>query len=232
MAILNAPTSSSDGPITGWPLGDTLCPPGQQLAVCLGVKDTLRHERPTFEDPTILEKVDLTRFLFGLLDGSLIQTGEMKISSHDKSRLVGMLTGWLGVPPKMDGTWDYESMTGQGAQLNVIHKVSRTGRTYADIASRAPVRAGMEAQVPAAAAFAVPESAPAPAPAQTFQPPVAVPAAAVPVQDASPAPAASSSATPTGQTNAGTVPPPAQQQPAQTVMTQFTPPPAAAETPF
>ena len=72
MAILNAPTSSADGPITGWPLGDTLCPPGQQLAVCLGCKDTKGHERPTFEDPTILEKVDLTRFLFGLLQLPLL----------------------------------------------------------------------------------------------------------------------------------------------------------------
>ena len=159
MAILTAQTST-DGPRTGWPLGDALVQPGQPVAVCLDVKDSLGIERPTFDDPTVMETVDLTRFLFGLPDGSMIQTGEMKISGHEKSNLVKFLTGWLGKPPRMDGSWDYREMKGQGAMLNVAHRVSRKGRTYADCQGISGVMDQLAAQVPNVAQFAVPEGAP------------------------------------------------------------------------
>lgn len=161
MALLTAQTSS-DGPRTGWPLGDTLVPAGQHVAICLDVKDSLDIERPTFDDPSITETVDLTRFLFGLPDGSMIQTGEMKISGHEKSNLVKFLTGWLGKPPQMDGTWDYCEMKGQGAMINVQHRVSRKGRTYADIQGIAGVMEQLAAQIPNVSQFAVPESSPPP----------------------------------------------------------------------
>ena len=177
MAILTA--QSSDGPRTGWPLGDQLVQPGQHVAVCLEVKDSLGIERPTFEDPTISETVDLTRFLFGLPDGSMIQTGEMKISGHIKSNLVKCLTGWLGEPPQMDGSWDYCEMKGTGAMLNVAHKVSRKGRTYADCQGIAGVMEQLATQIPDASKFAVPEGPPAlPEPqAQPIAQPIAQPAA-------------------------------------------------------
>ena len=183
MAILHA-SSSSDGPRTGWPLGDSLVNPGQHVAVCIGVKDSLGIERPTFEDPSVIETVDLTRFLFGLSDGSMIQTGEMKISGHEKSNLVKFLTGWIGKPPRMDGSWDYCEMVGQGAMLNVAHRVSRKGRTYADVQGIAGVIDQLAAQVPDASKFAIPESTPpAPEPqVQQVAQPVAQPAAPAPVQ--------------------------------------------------
>ena len=156
MAILSQITSS-DGPITGWPV-EGLATPGQHVVVCLAVKDTMDHTRPTYENPEILETLDMTRFLFGLPDGSMIQTGEMKISSHEKSRLIGFLTGWLAGPPVMDGSWDYVVMVGKGAMITIVHKVSQKGRTYADIASIAPVMDQLTGQVPQMTSFQIPAS--------------------------------------------------------------------------
>jgi hypothetical protein len=156
MAILSQITSS-DGPITGWPV-EGLATPGQHVVVCLATKDTLGHQRPTYENPEILETLDMTRFLFGLPDGSMIQTGEMKISSHEKSRLIGFLTGWLAGPPVMDGSWDYAVMVGQGAMITIVHKVSQKGRTYADIAAVSPVMDQLAGQVPQMTSFQIPAS--------------------------------------------------------------------------
>ena len=181
MAILRA-SSSSDGPITGWPLGDAVTNDGQYLAVCLGVKDSLETQRPSFDDPNVMETVDLTRFLFGLQDGSMIQTGEMKISGHERSNLVKFLTGWLGRPPQMDGSWDYCEMIGQGAVLSVAQKVSRKGRTYADVQGVTPVMEQLAEQVPQAGQFTVPEASTPPVQAQ----PVAQPQPAPVVQQAQP----------------------------------------------
>jgi hypothetical protein len=105
-----------------------------------------------------METLDMTRFLFGLPDGSTIQTGEMKISSHEKSRLIGFLTGWLAGPPVMDGSWDYVVMVGKGAMITIVHKVSQKGRTYADIAAVSPVMDQLVAQVPQMASFQIPAS--------------------------------------------------------------------------
>ena len=144
MAILQQ-TTSGEGPITGWPLEPAR--PGQYLAVCLDVKDSFGIQRPKYEDPSQNETLDVCRFLFGTQDGQIIQTGEMKISAHEKSKLTGVLTSWLGSAP--GAGFDTESLRGKGAMINVIHKTSqKTGRIYSDITSVTPVMAGMEAQVP------------------------------------------------------------------------------------
>ena len=185
MAILNLITSS-DGPITGWPV-EGLATPGQHVVVCLATKDTLGHTRPTYENPEVMETLDMTRFLFGLPDGSMIQTGEMKISSHEKSRLIGFLTGWLAGPPVMDGSWDYVVMVGKGAMITIVHKVSQKGRTYADIAAVSPVMDQLAGQVPQMTSFQIPASSaevPAAQPVQQVQPVQQ----AAPVQQVQPAP--------------------------------------------
>lgn len=199
MAILKA-TSSSDGPITGWPLGDAVTQPGQYVAVCLDVKDSLGIERPTFDDPNVMETVDLTRFLFGLQDGSMIQTGEMKITGHERSNLVKFLTGWLGRPPQMDGSWDYCEMIGQGAVLSVAQKVSRKGRTYADVQGISSVMEQLADQVPQAGQFTVPEASnpPAQAQAQPVAQPQPAPVVQPQVQQAQPAPTTQPPTTTTG----------------------------------
>ena len=143
MAILQQSTSG-EGPITGWPLEPAR--PGQYLAVCLDVKDSFGIQRLKYEDPSQIETLDVCRFLFGTQDGQMIQTGEMKISAHEKSKLTGVLTSWLGSAP--GAGFDTESLRGKGAMINVVQKTSQKGRTYSDITSVTPVMAGMEAQVP------------------------------------------------------------------------------------
>ena len=181
-------------------MGDAVTQPGQYVAVCLDVKDSLGIERPTFDDPNVMETVDLTRFLFGLQDGSMIQTGEMKITGHERSNLVKFLTGWLGRPPQMDGSWDYCEMIGQGAVLSVAQKVSRKGRTYADVQGISSVMEQLADQVPQAGQFTAPEASnppvqPQPQPVAQPQPaPVVQPQ----VQQAQPAPTTQPPTTTTG----------------------------------
>jgi hypothetical protein len=182
MAILQQ-SSNGEGPISGWSLEP--CRPGQYLAVCLDVKDSFGIQRPKYEDPSQIETVDVCRFLFGTQDGQMVQTGEMKISSHEKSKLSGVLTSWTG-SPKGAG-FDTESLKGKGAMVNIVEKTSQKGRTYMDITSITPVMAGMEAQVPQPSQFNIPGGASAPAPA-----PVVV---QQPVQPVQPAPQATTTVT-------------------------------------
>ena len=198
MAILTQ-SSNGEGPITGWDL--PLCRPGQYLAVCLEVKDSFGIQRPKYENPAEIETLDVCRFLFGTQDGQMVQTGEMKISAHEKSKLTGVLTSWLGSAP--GAGFDTETLKGKGCMINVLEKTSQKGRTYADITSVTPVMAGMEAQVPQASNFTIPGGSPAPAPAVVQQP--VQPAPAQPVQ-------------PTQATTTVTVEQPQTVQPAQAQM--------------
>ena len=175
MAILTQ-SSNGEGPITGWSLEP--CRPGQYLAICLEVKDSFGIQRPKYEDPSQIETLDVCRFLFGTQDGQLVQTGEMKISAHEKSKLTGVLTSWLGSAP--GAGFDTESLKGKGAMINIVEKTSQKGRTYADITSVTPVMAGMEAQVPQASNFTIPGGSPAPAPAVVQQPVQPAPAQPAP----------------------------------------------------
>jgi len=170
MAILQQ-SSNTGGPITGWPL-TTLAPAGQTFAVCLAVKDSLQIQRPSYEDASVIETKNFCRFLFGLSDGTMIQTGEMVITLHEKSKLFKTLTSWNGTMPF--GGFDTESMVGKGATLNIIHKTSQKGREYADISAIMPIMQGMEAQVPDRARFVIPTGDEAPAPIQ--QAPIVQPA--------------------------------------------------------
>ena len=175
MAILQQ-SSNGEGPISGWSLEP--CRPGQYLAICLEVKDSFGIQRPKYEDPSQIETIDVCRFLFGTQDGQMVQTGEMKISAHEKSKLAGVLTSWLGSNP--GAGFDTESLKGKGAMINIVEKVSQKGRTYSDITSVTPVMQGMEAQVPQPSQFNIPggASAPAPAPAVVQQPVQPTPAPA------------------------------------------------------
>jgi hypothetical protein len=206
MAILTQ-SSNGEGPITGWPL--ELCRPGQYLAVCLDVKDSFGITRPKYDNPGELETLDVCRFLFGTQDGQLVQTGEMKISTHEKSNLTKALTSWTGSP--QGAGFDTESLKGKGAMINIVHETSKKGRVYADIKSITPVMAGMEAQVPQASNFTIPGGSPAPA----------QPAPAVVQQPAQPAPQA---------TTTVTVDQPQTVQPAQTQM--FSQPSSGQSVPF
>ena len=124
----------------------------------------------------------------------MIQTGEMKITGHERSNLVKFLTGWLGRPPQMDGSWDYCEMIGQGAVLSVAQKVSRKGRTYADVQGISSVMEQLADQVPQAGQFTVPEASNPPVQPQAQ--PVAQPQPAPVVQpQVQPAPATTTTTT-------------------------------------
>lgn len=171
MAVLTQSLSGGDGPISGWDLQPAQA--GNFMAVCLDVKDSFGIQRPKYEDPSIIETLDVTRFLFGLSDGSMVQTSEMKISAHEKSKLMGYLTSWLGITNGVG--FDTESVKGKGAMINVVSKISAKGRTYADITSISPVPQGMESQIPARVTFQIPGDNQndinlQPAPAQPAQP--------------------------------------------------------------
>jgi len=225
MAILQQ-SSNTGGPITGWPL-TTLAPQGQTFAVCLAVKDSLQIQRPSYDDPSVIETKNFTRFLFGLPDGSLIQTGEMTISLNEKSKLFKTLTSWNGTMP-FSG-FDTESMVGKGATLNIINRVSQKGREYADITGIMPVMAGMEAQVPDRARFIIPTGDEAPSavqnapvvqpvqPAQQFNP---QPVQQAPVQQ----PVQTATTVNVDQPQQVPVQQPVQQPQQQTMGTQFTGP--------
>jgi len=124
----------------------------------------MQIQRPSYDDPTVIETKNFCRFLFGLPNGEMIQTGEMTISLNEKSKLFKTLTSWNGTMPF--GGFDTESMVGKGATLNIIHKTSQKGREYADITAIMPVMQGMEAQVPDRSRFVIPTGDEAPAPIQ------------------------------------------------------------------
>jgi len=233
MAILQQ-SSNTGGPITGWPL-TTLAPAGQTFAVCLAVKDSMQIQSPSYDDPTVIETKNFTRFLFGLTDGTMIQTGEMTISLNEKSKLFKTLTSWNGTMPF--GGFDTESMVGKGATLNIIHKTSQKGREYADISAIMPIMAGMENQIPDRSRFVIPSGDEAPAPIQ--QAPVVQPAQ--PAQKFNPQPVQAPLQTATTVNVDLPQPVPAVQQPVQqpmpvqpqqaTMGTQFTGP-APENVPF
>ena len=114
----------------------------------------------------------------------------MKISAHEKSKLVGILTSWLGRNP--GAGFDTETLRGKGCMINIIQKTSQKGTVYSDITSITPVMQGMEAQVPQPSQFNIPGGASAPAPQVntqvTVEQPQAVAPAPAPVAQPQPQP--------------------------------------------
>ena len=175
MAILQAPEGSA-GNMFG-PRITELAPKGTYLATIVDIIDTFDVVRPTFEDPTVTEKVNLTTFVFGFKgkDGKLylITSGNspisaMRISGNEKAKLYKFLTSLTGEPPKMG--WDYAELKGTPAQITVAHKESKRtpGRMYAVISAQAPAMDEAKPNAIPAAAFEslmASDSKPATAPA-------------------------------------------------------------------
>lgn len=171
MAVLQAPKSTAGiGPrIT------ELAPKGTYLATILDIVDKFGVERPKYDNPTEIEKIDITTFVFGFKakDGKLylVKTGDspitaMRISNGEKAKLRAFLTQLTGEAPK-DG-WDYCELKGSGAQITVGHKESKkTGNPYAVVSSVAPVMEEVKDKVlPVSAFSALLEGGEAAAPAR------------------------------------------------------------------
>jgi hypothetical protein len=161
MAILQ---ESGGGSITTFgPRTTDLAPKGVYVATIVDIIDSFDVVRPTYEDPSVTEKINLTTLVFGYKakDGKLylVTTGNspmtaMKISGNDKSKLYKTLTQILGEPPKMG--WDYAELKGSGAQITVGHKESKrtAGKFYAVISSFAPLMEELKDKFLPAEAFA------------------------------------------------------------------------------
>jgi hypothetical protein len=130
-------------------------PAGTYLAVCVDVIDLYGVDRKKYESEE-MEKVDVTRFVFGVKtkSGQLhkIATREMKITSGPKANLTKFIKSWTGEVPK--GGWDTEQLKGQGAQITVTAEEARNGKTYNNITGVAPVLEDYADKVPAVNAFA------------------------------------------------------------------------------
>jgi len=130
-------------------------PAGTYLATCVEVIDLYGVDRKKYESEE-MEKVDVTRFVFGVKakSGALhkIATREFKISGSPKSNLVKFVKSWTGEQPKpgMDTT----DLRGKGAQITVVSEEARNGKTYQNIGGIAPVLDGYEDKVPPVNAFA------------------------------------------------------------------------------
>jgi hypothetical protein len=163
MAILKEPTQTRV-----FDTGDATPPRGTFVATCIDVKDMFGVQRPKFENPSEMEKVDLTAFLFGFRDRNgtpfKIASKTMRISAKDNSNLYGFLKSWMGRPPQYG--WDYCQLKGTKALITIDHTASRkyAGVMYADIVTISPVPEGFDAPAPAQAA-AVPPPPPPPPPA-------------------------------------------------------------------
>ena len=140
MAILTQPESTGGG----FEINET-APQGEFVATCLGIDDQMGVDRLKYGSMDEFEKVNITRFLFGLKgeDGKLykVQPFEMKISGSPKSKLFKFLSAWLGSAPKYG--WDYAELAGKGAVITIAHQVSAKGTTYAKITGLRPVKSGL-----------------------------------------------------------------------------------------
>lgn len=153
MAVLTKPESTGGG---YGPRISELAPKGTYLATIVDIVDTFGVVRPTYEDPTVNETVDLTIFVFGFKgkDGKLYlaKSRDMKISGNEKSNLYKFLTSLTGDAPKMGE--DYCQLKGQGAQVTITHQESKRGTIYATLGAVAPVMEEVKDKVIPAGQFA------------------------------------------------------------------------------
>lgn len=152
MAILNAEQSKKQSRILiqGQP------PKGGHVATCIDIEDEYNVVRPTFDDPSVTETVNLTSFYFGYKTKTgevhVIRSKRMKISLHEKSALYAFLAGWLGESPK--NGLDTASLVGAGAQISVTHTPSqKTSQIFANIATIAPVMDDLRGKILALESF-------------------------------------------------------------------------------
>ena len=145
MAVLVEQSSKSINPFAEQ-VKDDLAPAGTWVSTCIDVRDQFGVVRPSFDNPQIMETVDLTTFLFGFRDQAgqphRIASKTMRISGNEKSTLFGFLKGLLGAAPKYG--WDYCSLKGQKFLITVAHEAKHNGGgVFPVIAAQCPVPASM-----------------------------------------------------------------------------------------
>lgn len=166
MAILNQSISTNASP---WPL-EEVPPKGTFAATCIDVKDEFGVERPSFNDKSIMEKMDRTAFLFGFRDGSghpyKIASRWMRISGNEKAALFAFLRSWLGEQFPFGSDYaapvDKGGMLGRKCTITINHEPKKDGSgSYPMIVTLGP------------ALVAAPPQATPQAPAKASAPPAA-----------------------------------------------------------
>jgi len=131
MAILKQSVSTNASP---WPLAE-VPPKGTFLATCIDIKDEFGVERPSFNDPNVMEKMDRCAFLFGFRDSAgkpfTIASRWMRISGNEKAALFSFLRSWLGeqFPFGSDYAAPVEKggMLGRKATITINHEPKKDG---------------------------------------------------------------------------------------------------------
>jgi hypothetical protein len=128
-----------------------MAPKGTHLATLVDVQDYFNVVRPTFENPSINETVDLTVAIFGFMskEGSpyLVKSPDMRISGNPKSKLYGFIQQMTGEPPAYGK--DTKDLIGLGVQLTVAHRESKRnpGKMYAYISAVSPLMDDLKPKV-------------------------------------------------------------------------------------
>jgi len=126
-----------------------VCPAGTFIARVVRIIDTTDVVRPTYNDPSQTEVRDETRFTFAFKHAGqvhLIQSGPMKISCHEQSSLMRILTAMSGSPPRLEE--EYRDRVNSVCQITVTHAPGKNGQIYSRISSVAPVHVGLVAHAP------------------------------------------------------------------------------------
>ena len=105
MAVLQEQMSKNVNPFAE-AVKDDPTPAGTWIATIIDIKDQFGVTRPSYENPQVMEVVDLTTFLFGYRDQAgqphRIASKTMRISGNEKSNLMGFLKQALGATPKYE----------------------------------------------------------------------------------------------------------------------------------
>ena len=125
-----------------WPIA----PEGLHQAVCVDVWEIWTEKRPEHFGGGLVDK---TRLVFQLdredEDGQRYEVmGTYTASLHEKARLRQLLESWRGrrfTDDELKG-FDLENVIGVNCQLQVVHTLSKNGKTYANVQAIVPLGKG------------------------------------------------------------------------------------------
>lgn len=124
-------------------------PAGSHHAVCVDVIDNGMVQGPFGIQPKVTFRWETRKQNPANNKPYLVQQRYTN-STHAKSNLGAMLSGWFGRPltsHETSGSFDLETLIGRNAIVSVIHN-ERDGQTYANVKTVSPTMEGMEAIQP------------------------------------------------------------------------------------
>jgi hypothetical protein len=156
MAIISQTYTSGD--VRGWEI-DNVGPTGSFTAVLADIADYYDQDVPKYGEPGVIEKKNLTRFLFAYSANGqtyLCQTYDMTMSAGERSALFKILRDMTGTPPKFTNDYDYCDEIGQTCQVTVASKTSKKGKVYNYIAGVAPLMEELAHKAPKLSEVTIP----------------------------------------------------------------------------